>query len=119
MLQSGVRQGRGAGSEPQPRSSAVRPAVRGTDHGAADSPVIPDLLTEGTPSFEAQPVEPARSAVAEPLERPAEEVALRERTSAAVGAWLARRGGRRDAPMVRSRRVSRVALRAATGGNER
>ena len=51
----------------------------------------PRHLAEARAFFEAQPVEPARSAVAQTLERLAEEVALRERASAAVGAWLARR----------------------------
>lgn len=105
--------------EPQLQNSAVRPVVRGPDPGAADSPVIPDLPTEGAPSFESQPHEPARSAVAGSRERLAEELALRERTSAAVGTWPGRRGGRRDAPVVRSRRLGRVALRAANKGNER
>ncbi len=46
-------------------------------------------LEEARAFFEANPVEPARAAVEQTLERLAEEVALRQRCSGAIGAWLA------------------------------
>ncbi|MBK9518740.1 MAG: M1 family metallopeptidase [Anaeromyxobacter sp.] len=51
-------------------------------------------LEEARAFFAETPVEAARSALDQTLERLAEEVALRERCSGAIGAWLAGRGGR-------------------------
>jgi puromycin-sensitive aminopeptidase len=48
-------------------------------------------LEEARAFFAANPVEPARAALEQTLERLAEEVALRERCRPAIGAWLSRR----------------------------
>ncbi|HET9551749.1 MAG TPA: M1 family aminopeptidase, partial [Anaeromyxobacteraceae bacterium] len=53
---------------------------------------LPSHLAEARAFFEAHPVEAARQAVDQTLERLAEEVALRERTHGAIGRWLAGRG---------------------------
>jgi puromycin-sensitive aminopeptidase len=50
-------------------------------------------LDEARAFFAATPVEPARAAVEQTLERLAEEVALRERTSPAIAGWLSSRSG--------------------------
>jgi puromycin-sensitive aminopeptidase len=59
---------------------------------AVGSLTEPRHLEEARAFFKANPVEPARAAVEQTLERLAEEVALRERCSAAIGGWLAGRG---------------------------
>jgi puromycin-sensitive aminopeptidase len=48
----------------------------------------PSHLEEARAFFSANPVEPAQAALEQTLERLAEEVALRERCSGAIGAWL-------------------------------
>jgi puromycin-sensitive aminopeptidase len=61
---------------------------------AVGSLTEPQHLEEARALFTAHPVEPARAAVAQTLERLAEEVALRERCSGPIGRWLSGRGGR-------------------------
>jgi puromycin-sensitive aminopeptidase len=51
----------------------------------------PRHLEEARAFFAANPVEPARAALEQTLERLAEEVSLRERCSAAIRGWLAGR----------------------------
>jgi len=61
---------------------------------AVGSLVLPSHLDEARAFFAAHPVEAARQAVDQTLERLAEEVALRGRTSVAIGRWLKDGNGR-------------------------